>query len=98
MFSYVLAGACHDVEHPGVSNIFLIESNDKIALNYNDSAVLENHHVATAFQILHRKDFNILKNFSKPDYKRIRKLMVDAILATDMAQHFNKFTQFKNTI
>ena len=49
MFSYILAGACHDVEHPGVNNIFLIESNDKIALNYNDSAVLENHHVATAF-------------------------------------------------
>ena len=55
MFSYTVAGACHDLEHPGVNNIYLIESNDKIALNYNDSAVLENHHVATAFQILNTK-------------------------------------------
>ena len=85
MFSYIVAGACHDVEHPGVNNIFLIESNDKNALNYNDSTVLENHHVATSFHILHNKEYNILKNFSKQDYKKVRKLMVDAILATDMA-------------
>jgi cAMP-specific phosphodiesterase 4 len=25
MFSYILAAACHDVEHPGFTNIFLIE-------------------------------------------------------------------------
>lgn len=98
MFSYIIAGACHDLEHPGVNNIFLMESKDKIALNYNDSAVLENHHVATAFHIMHDKEYNILKNFSKEDYKRVRKLMIDAILATDMAQHFNKSAQFKNTI
>jgi cAMP-specific phosphodiesterase 4 len=49
MFSYILAGACHDVEHPGFNNMFLIENHDKIAINYNDVSVLENHHVATSF-------------------------------------------------
>ena len=52
MFSYIIAGASHDVEHPGFNNIFLIESKDKIAINYNDSSVLENHHAATVFNIL----------------------------------------------
>ena len=50
--SYILAAACHDVDHPGVNNIFLIESSDKLAIRYNDVSVLENHHVATSFDIL----------------------------------------------
>lgn len=98
MFSYILAGACHDVEHPGFNNVFLIEKHDSIAINYNDVSVLENHHVATTFQILGKQKFNILKKFEKDDYKRVRKLMIEAILATDMAQHFNKSALFKNKL
>jgi hypothetical protein len=52
MMSYILAAACHDVDHPGVNNIFLIESRDKLAIRYNDISVLENHHVATTFDVL----------------------------------------------
>jgi len=50
--SYIIAGACHDVGHPGVSNVFLIEKKDEIAIRYNDSMVLENFHVATTYEIL----------------------------------------------
>ena len=98
MFSFIIAGAAHDVEHPGFNNLFLIESKDQIALTYNDQAVLENHHAATLFSILNQPNFNILSNFPKEDFKRVRKLMVSAILATDMAQHFKKASQFKNNL
>ena len=36
LMAYVTAGACHDIEHPGFSNIYLIEASDPIALRYND--------------------------------------------------------------
>jgi cAMP-specific phosphodiesterase 4 len=52
MMSYILAGACHDVDHPGVNNLFLIESRDKLAIRYNDVSVLENHHVAFSFDTM----------------------------------------------
>ena len=52
MMSYILAGACHDVNHPGFNNPFLIEKKDDIAIKYNDISVLENFHVATTFEIL----------------------------------------------
>lgn len=35
LFSLIIAGACHDHEHPGFSNAYLIENLDPIAVRYN---------------------------------------------------------------
>lgn len=48
-----LAASVHDTDHPGYSNVFLINTKNKMALRYNDKSVLENHHVALAFDIMH---------------------------------------------
>lgn len=66
--SYILAACCHDLEHPGLSNLFLIESRHKLALRYNDISVLENHHVATTFDIMNRENqkYDIFDNYN-PD-------------------------------
>ena len=65
MMSYILAAACHDVDHPGVNNIYLIESRDKLAIRYNDISVLENHHVAITFDVLQSENgkYNMFENF-----------------------------------
>lgn len=88
IMSYVLAGACHDVGHPGFNNVYLIEKREPIALRYNDVSVLENFHVATTFEILNNEKYNIFSELSKTEFKRVRKQMIGAILATDMALHF----------
>ena len=49
IFAVALAAVCHDVDHPGLTNAFLVAASDPIALRYNDKAVLESHHAATAF-------------------------------------------------
>lgn len=38
----MIASVCHDIEHPGVNNKFLVANNHKLALLYNDRSVLEN--------------------------------------------------------
>ena len=100
MMSYILAAACHDVDHPGVNNIFLVESRNNLAIRYNDVSVLENHHVATTFKIMHDENgkYNFFENLEADEFKRIRKLMIGAILATDMSNHFNKLGVFKGKI
>ena len=52
MFAALVAAAVHDVDHPGRSNQFLIETSDELALLYNDNSVLENHHLAVAFKTM----------------------------------------------
>ena len=52
MLGYTLAAACHDLDHKGFNNVYLIETKDSLAIRYNDQSVLESHHVATAFDIL----------------------------------------------
>lgn len=35
LMSLIVAGACHDHEHPGFNNAYLIETRDPIAIRHN---------------------------------------------------------------
>ncbi len=48
----LFAAAIHDLAHTGQSNQFHINTKSTLALLYNDQAVLENHHISTAFRIM----------------------------------------------
>ena len=71
----------HDVGHPGVNNGFLVTVKSPLAQLYNDKSVLESFHCAAYSQILRR--------YWKPVFEdnEIRRLMIKAILATDMGLH-----------
>jgi hypothetical protein len=92
--SYI-AAAAHDVGHPGRNNNFLINSDDKLAIRYNDKSVLESYHTAALFKITLEKDKNIFESFSREDYSNIRKKIVSMILATDVSRHFSDLAKFK---
>jgi hypothetical protein len=51
MVASLIAAIIHDVDHPGRTNAFLCNSRHELALLYNDTAVLENHHVAKTFKL-----------------------------------------------
>lgn len=52
IFTSLISGAAHDMDHPGTNNVFETKTRSKLALLYNDSAVLENHHTASFFFLL----------------------------------------------
>jgi hypothetical protein len=89
MMACLLAAAIHDYEHRGLTNDFLMKTKDERAVLYNDKHVNENHHVAAAFVLLRRVEFNFLANLSSNDYRRLRSLIIDMVLATDMVDHGN---------
>jgi len=81
----LLAAAVHDFEHLGVSNDFLVRIGDQRAMTYNDQHVNENHHVAAAFAILSRPECNFVASLPHGDWRRLRSMVIELVLSTDMA-------------
>ena len=90
LVSLIVAGSIHDFEHFGYTNQYLVETKHPWAMTYNDTAVLEAHHVSAAFQLMHSNtELDIFQHTSKENYKALRKRIVAMVLATDMASHFD---------
>ncbi|XP_068607176.1 3',5'-cyclic-AMP phosphodiesterase 4C-like [Brachionichthys hirsutus] len=94
----LFAAAIHDVDHPGVSNQFLISTNSELALMYNDESVLENHHLAVGFKLLHQENCDIFQNLTKRQRQSLRKLVIDTVLATDMSKHMTLLADLKTMV
>eukprot|EP00004_Rigifila_ramosa_P003116 TRINITY_DN1326_c0_g1_i5.p1 TRINITY_DN1326_c0_g1~~TRINITY_DN1326_c0_g1_i5.p1 ORF type:complete len:1469 (-),score=315.52 TRINITY_DN1326_c0_g1_i5:74-4432(-) len=95
MFALLIAALCHDLDHPAVNNGYEISSDSALAIQYNDTSVLENYHASKAFQILRRPESNILCGLTRQEYKEVRQAVINAILHTDMALHFEMITKIK---
>ena len=97
IFAMLIAGLCHDVQHPGFTNKFLCSSLHPLALRYNDTAVLENHHAATTIAMLDhpvgdgaggtRSVAQSFKSSGASSYQQVRSMLMRCILATDVASH-----------
>ncbi|XP_065886892.1 dual specificity calcium/calmodulin-dependent 3',5'-cyclic nucleotide phosphodiesterase 1A-like [Dysidea avara] len=98
LLAILIAAAIHDVEHTGTTNSFHMLSNSELALLYNDKSVLENHHLHTAFKLMQDKDLNVLKSLKQEDYRLVRGLIIDMVLATDMSCHFEQIKTMKNLL
>lgn len=73
-----------------------MNTRQRLAVLYNDQSVLENHHVALAFQLtLTQPGVNIFAKVSSDDFSQIRQATIDMVLATDMSRHFEYLTKFQ---
>jgi len=71
--SILISASCHDFEHPGFNNFFLVESRAPWAIEYNDKSPLENHHISATFSVIEKPEYNIFADLDKSDYKEVRK-------------------------
>ncbi|XP_066237807.1 high affinity cAMP-specific and IBMX-insensitive 3',5'-cyclic phosphodiesterase 8B isoform X2 [Saccopteryx leptura] len=95
----LIAATVHDVDHPGRTNSFLCNAGSELAVLYNDTAVLESHHIALAFQLTVKDSkCNIFKNIDRNHYRTLRQAIIDMVLATEMTKHFEHVNKFVNSI
>ncbi|KAG7161259.1 High affinity cAMP-specific and IBMX-insensitive 3',5'-cyclic phosphodiesterase 8B-like [Homarus americanus] len=93
----LIAAVVHDVDHPGKNSAFLCNTDNELAILYNDLSVLESHHAAVSFKYSHSDDrVNIYKALDRDTYKHVRKSVIDMVLATDMTKHFEHLSKFIN--
>ncbi|KAJ2761148.1 3',5'-cyclic-nucleotide phosphodiesterase, partial [Coemansia nantahalensis] len=103
VMALVVASLCHDLGHPGLNNAFMVRAHTQLAELYNDQSVLENFHAACFSMVMscYFTDFVLPKPGSLPpppaafDYEEFRRIAIHAILATDMARHFEFISKCK---
>mmetsp|Transcript_30321 Transcript_30321/g.85696 ORF Transcript_30321/g.85696 Transcript_30321/m.85696 type:complete len:505 (+) Transcript_30321:404-1918(+) len=91
----LLAAVVHDCNHPGNTNDFLVAADNELAIDYNDNSPLENHHLRTSFQLMRRPEYNFISHLDTDQYRSLRSLVIDLVLATDMKRHFDILSQFQ---
>ena len=91
----VIGGAIHDVDHPGVNNNFLLQLSHPLSVLYNEVSILENHHSSFGLELARDSETNIFQDLDPIVFSVMRKLIIQSVLATDLAQHFQILNKFK---
>eukprot|EP00741_Cyanophora_paradoxa_P015605 tig00020902_g15065.t1 len=94
----LIACIIHDYEHPGVNNNFLVNTSAPLALLYNDRSPLESHHASAAWVALREPQHNFLQSMPRGEVRELRRAVIDMVLATDMAQHFEILGNFRKRV
>lgn len=90
----IMAAVCHDLDHPGVNQSFLVATNNPLASLYNNNSVLENHHWRFALSIF--KESQLFDHFEEDVMKDMKRQLKDLILATDIARQNEYLKQFRD--
>ncbi|ESN90544.1 hypothetical protein HELRODRAFT_70801, partial [Helobdella robusta] len=98
IFATIFGSAIHDVDHPGVTNQYLINTGSDLALMYNDESVLENHHVAVAFKLLQEDSCDVIATLTPKSRQLFRKMIINIVLATDMNKHMDHLAHLKTMV
>ncbi|TYZ59444.1 hypothetical protein PybrP1_012783 [[Pythium] brassicae (nom. inval.)] len=96
VFSALLAGAVHDVNHPGMNNAYLVTTSSPLAIKYSDDSVLERMHLAEAFQAATKEGCDIFEDFPKEVKRQSRQMIIKMVLATDLSGHLKHVNRLKS--
>ena len=93
----LVAALCHDISHPGLNNLYQINSKTELAIRYQDISVLENHSASQTLSILARLE--LLRNLEDTDdAEYVRRSIKSLILSTDMVDHFTLLKDFATAV
>ncbi|KAF5297414.1 hypothetical protein FQR65_LT01345 [Abscondita terminalis] len=82
-----IGALCHDLDHRGKNNKFMLDTESPLAAIYSTST-MEHHHFNQTVTILQQEGHNIFSKLSSSEYKQVLSLIKHCILATDLALFF----------
>ena len=80
---------CHDLDHRGFNNKFMIDVGSPLAAIYSTST-MEHHHFDQCLMLLNSQGNQLLANVSREEFRSVILLVEDSILATDLAVYFRR--------
>ncbi|XP_069177832.1 uncharacterized protein [Procambarus clarkii] len=93
MLAALVAAVCHDLDHPGVNQPFLIKTDNHLAALYKNLSVLENHHWRCAMGCLWES--GLLDSWAAEDVTALQDMIRSLILATDITRQQEFLTRFR---
>lgn len=89
LFGLLVSAICHDANHDGFSNIFNVKAETPLGILFKNQSVMETHHCSVSIQVLSKEENNLFKSLTAADFKIMWTLIIQLILITDMAKHFD---------
>ena len=85
-----LAAIIHDYRHAGLTNQYLIASQDSVAIIFNDIRLVENFAVSSAFRLLGSPEHecDLLTVFEPIVRQKIRQQVIALVFCTNVSDHF----------
>jgi class 3 adenylate cyclase len=86
-FSCALSALIHDVDHPGVPNVRLVQEGADMAEVYKNKSVAEQNSVELAWGLLMEPKYHELRRViyqTQSELNRFRQLVVNSVMATDI--------------
>jgi len=96
LIALFLAAIIHDFNHPGTTNAHEVKTQSPRAIMYSDQSVLERHHLACGFMVLSDPRFQVLSGLTASEYFEVRGSIIDIVLHTDLAMHFDFVSKMKS--
>jgi hypothetical protein len=97
VFVCLLACLAHDIGHQATNNAYQIAKQTRKSIRALNSSVLEKFHASTLIGLITNPKANIFETLSNEQVTASRKTIIEVILSTDMAIHFNLVKQFQAT-
>jgi hypothetical protein len=91
----LLAGAMHDIGHDGHNNAFHVAIQSELAMLYNDKSCLESMHASRGLGLLKIAQNDILEHMPLEQRRKFRTLVIDMVMGTDLANHFEQLSQIQ---
>jgi len=93
LLAVLTAAVCHDLDHPGVNEKFLVSTGSHLAVLYDNVSVLENHHWRSA--IASFVESGLTKYLTETQFAEFTDLVRSLVLATDISRQQEFLTQFR---
>ena len=87
LFALMISALIHDIDHPGHTNLFEINSETKLAKKYNNKSILENHHCEFGLNLINLPKIKLLNNLSHNEQIIFKEIITKSIMSTDMFYH-----------
>lgn len=94
LFGLMVSAICHDANHDGFTNVYNVKAETPLGILFKNQSVMETHHCTISIEIISKEECNLFETLNAEDYKKMWNLIIQLILATDMARHFDLLKQF----